>query len=262
MSRSWVRMTLLDALHYDETQRELVNLSYPKHVRRARSMGLPAIGEGAVYPIEDEAIACEPFEIPRHWREIGGLDFGWDHPTAAARLAYDPDTEIFYLTNTYRKRQQTPLYHCQHLLPWGKHLPFAWGLEGQQTKLSDDPKKQFKMFRKHGLKMLDSHATFEEGGVGLEQGVQEILQLMETGRFKVFKHLHQFFEEKNSYHRHKNDDDKVAKIKPVHDDILDAVRYAYMMIRYAVYVWRREQVGIRGNRKVAFKDTRDIFDDD
>lgn len=27
------------------------------------------------------------FEVPAGWAQIGGIDFGWDHPTAAARLA-------------------------------------------------------------------------------------------------------------------------------------------------------------------------------
>lgn len=262
MGRSVTRMTIFDALHYDEGSRDRLIASYPRHVRRARAMGLPAIGEGAVYPIEDEFISVPAFEIPPHWMEIGGLDFGWDHPTAGARLVFDRESETCFVTDIYRKRQETPLHHAEKLKGWGTHLPFAWGLEGQQTKLSDNPEKQWKIFRKHGLKMLTTHATFDDGGVGLEQGVQMILEEMQTGKFKVFEHLTDFFEEKNSYHRHKNDDDKVAQIKPVHDDILDAVRYARMMLRFAVPVsWRKKHGGPPRRGRRPDRDSRDIFGD-
>ena len=234
MPRSVTRMSILDALHYDDDTRRRLIAGYPAHVRRARAMGLPAIGEGAIFPIEDDVLKVDPFDIPPHWMEIGGLDFGWDHPTAAVRLAFDRESETFFVTQEYRKRQETPLYHANALKGWGDHLPFAWGLEGLQTKLSDNPEQTQKTFRKHGLRMCDTHATFDTGGVGVEQGVQEILELMQSGRFKVFSSLVLWFEEKNSYHRFKNDDDKVAQIKKVHDDLMDATRYAYMMRRFAI----------------------------
>ena len=229
MGRIYTRMTQADAWHYDEETREALLAGYPAHQRRARAFGLPAIGEGAVFPIDDDRLMVDPFPIPPHWMEIGGLDFGWDHPTAGCRLVINMEAETFYVTQTYRKRQETPLYHCNALKGWGLHLPFAWGIEGHQTKLSDNPESQAETFRKHGLRMLDQHATFDEGGVGVEQGVQKILELMQSDRFKVFSTCPDWFEEKNSYGRHKSNDDAVAKIKSVHDDIMDAMRYAFII---------------------------------
>lgn len=260
MTRAVTRMQLEDSLHYTEQARAEKIAQYPKHIRRARVSGLPAIGEGAVFPVDDEDIMCAPFEIPLYWMELGGLDFGWDHPTAAIRLVFDRESETFYVTHEYRERQRTPMQHVEALKPW--NVPFAWGLEGLQTKLSDNPEQTQKIFRKHGLKMLDSHATFDLGGVGVEAGVQQILDLMMIGRFKVFSTCRQWFEEKNSYHRAKNNDDKVAQIKKVHDDLMDATRYAFMMRRNAVPVsWRKQHGGRRpapqGNSVMS--DTRDIF---
>ncbi|MNE91047.1 hypothetical protein D3C80_1886150 [compost metagenome] len=51
---------------------------------------------------------------------------------------------------------------------------------------------------------------------------------MTTGRWKVFSHLGDFFEEKMSYHR-----DELGRIVKLNDDILAACRYAYMMRRFA-----------------------------
>jgi hypothetical protein len=58
---------------------------------------------------------------------------------------------------------------------------------------------------------------------------------MTTGRFKVFSHLADFFDEKMSYHRDEN-----GKIVKLNDDILSAARYAYMMRRFAAQRWQLE----------------------
>ena len=49
------------------------------------------------------------------------------------------------------------------------------------------------------------------------------------GKFKAFIGLRGFFDEFNQYHRDPN-----GKISKTMDDILDAIRYAYMMRREAV----------------------------
>ena len=68
----------------------------------------------------------------------------------------------------------------------------------------------------------------EKGGAQpIEPVVEEILERMMTGRFKVFSHLNPWFEEFRSYHR------KDGKIVDKLDDILSATRYAVMMKRYA-----------------------------
>ena len=53
--------------------------------------------------------------------------------------------------------------------------------------------------------------------------------LMRKGKFRAFRGLVEFFEEFRQYHR-----DEKGKIVKVRDDLLDSLRYAYMMRRYAV----------------------------
>ena len=50
---------------------------------------------------------------------------------------------------------------------------------------------------------------------------------MKTGRFKVFRELNDFWEEFSIYHR------KDGKVVAERDDLLCAVRYALMMLRFA-----------------------------
>jgi hypothetical protein len=82
--------------------------------------------------------------------------------------------------------------------------------------------------------MLHVHATWPDvngksGGNSVEQGIYELQERMRLGKFKVFRGLTDFFNEFRQYHRDDN-----GKIVKTQDDILDAVRYAYMMRRFAV----------------------------
>lgn len=263
MTRHVTRMEISDALHYTKAHRDRVVAAYPKHSRDARARGIPAIGEGAIFPIADEDIMVIPFPIPSYWLRIGGLDFGYTHPTAGIELVLDPDSRIFYVTKEYRKSQLLPIQHVSALKGWGLRLPFAWGTEGLQTKLSDDPQQTQKIFRKHGLTMLMEHATFANGGVGVERGLIEMLELMESGQFKVFSTCRLWFEEKSTYHRKAKSKDGVVQVVKVHDDLMDATRYAFMMIRKAVTMLTLERLGKTPDGRTKYggkgRDSRDIF---
>lgn len=226
MSRKIIRMTIHDAEHYTAEQRAAIIASYPAHQREARANGVPMMGSGVIYPIADEDIACDQIAIPDHWAQIGGLDFGWDHPFAAVSLAWDRDDDVVYVTRTYRKSEATPVIHVAAIKPWGEWLPWAWPHDGlQHDKGSGEALAG--QYRDQGLNMLPERATFADGGSGVEAGIAEILSRMETGRFKVFRHLSDWFGEKAIYHRK---DGRVVKMR---DDLLSATRYAVMMLRFA-----------------------------
>lgn len=227
-------MTIDDAEHYTPEQRQAIIDSYPLHEREARIHGIPAMGSGRVFPVAEEAILCEPMTIPNEWVQINGLDFGWDHPFAAINCAWDRDADVFYVCKEYAARETTPIIHAAAIKPWGDWIPCAWPHDGMQhdkgsgTALKDQYKAQ-------GLKMLDEKATFEDGSNGVEAGIMEMLDRMQTGRWKVFKTCGGWLNEFRLYHRV---DGLIEKLK---DDRISASRYAYMMRRNAQP--KRETVG-------------------
>lgn len=221
-----VVMTIHDVDHYTEEERAQIIASYPAHEREARTMGTPSLGSGRIFPVTEESIKVEPFAIPDHWVQIGGMDFGYDHPFGAARLAWDRDADVIYVVATYRQREATPVIHAAALRPWGDWLPWAWPHDGlQHDKGSGE--ELAAQYRKQNLNLLPERATFEDGGNGVEVGVLEMLDRMLTGRLKVFSHLADWFDEFRMYHR---ENGKIVKLM---DDVLSATRYAMMMIRYA-----------------------------
>lgn len=225
-----INMTIDDALHIPKEDRARIIESYPEYEKEARIYGTPSLGGGRIFPISEEAISCRPFEImskPWYWMELAGIDFGWDHPTAAVKLVYDPQGDVVYVTNAYKRREATPLIHAAALKPWGRELQWAWPHDGlQHDKGSGVQIKQ--QYQDQGLKMLGEKATFDDDrSNGVEAGIAEMLMRMETGRFKVFNHLNEFFDEFRLYHR------KEGQIVKEFDDIICACRYALMMLRYA-----------------------------
>jgi hypothetical protein len=65
------------------------------------------------------------------------------------------------------------------------------------------------------------------GGVGVEAGITEMLERMQTARFKVFRGQEQWLEEFRFYHRA---DGLIVKER---DDLISSTRYALMMRRFA-----------------------------
>lgn len=219
-------MTLEDAPHISDERRAEIIASYPPHEVEARTKGIPVLGSGRIYPVTEESITVEAFPVPRHWAILNGMDFGWDHPTAAVSLACDRDTDTIYVGACYRRKNATPLEHAAALKPWGP-FPWAWPHDGLH-QMKDGGKSFRDQYAECGLAMLPTHATHPDGGYGVEAGIMDILTRMQTGRFKVFAHLKEWFDEFRLYHR------KDGKVFKERDDIMDATRTGVMMIRYAV----------------------------
>jgi phage terminase large subunit-like protein len=223
--------------------------SFPPHEREMRQRGVPTYGRGLVFPFTDETVLEDPFEIPRHWPRIIGIDFGWDHPFAAAMLAWDRDSDVVHLIAEYREARTTPAIHAAAVKPWGR-WPVAWPHDGLNTeKGTGDELRQ--AYIDEGLDLLPQKATNPpqngqkegEGGNSPEAAILEMYERMDTGRWKVFKTCTKWSGESRIYHRDEN-----GKLIKVRDDLISASRYANMMKRWArtEVVRKRPQITYAG----------------
>jgi len=221
-----INMTLDDVGHYTKEEKEAIYLSYEEWERDARTRGIPILGSGRIYQLAEEMIQEEPLEsIPNHWPQINGQDFGWDHPQSSINLAWDREADVIHVTKEFRQRECSPVIAWDAVRRWGDWIPFAWPSDGYQHDKSG--KETASIYRGAGFKMLHEHATHEGGGVGVEAGITVIHDRMVSGRLKVNKYLSMFFEEFRMYHR------KDGKVVKVRDDLMDALRYGIMMLRFA-----------------------------
>lgn len=220
------RATWDDAPHLTDATKERLLEQYPAWQRDMRSKGEPLLGAGLIFDIDDAKIKCAPFECPDSWYRINGIDFGWDHPQAHVQLWWDKDADIVYLAHAWKGSRKKPYEAWNIVKPWAAGVPTAWPHDGLQHDKGGEEQKE--LYKNEGWKMLDDMATWPTGGNSVETGLVELYRAMDDGRLKVFSHLTGFFAEKLNYHR-----DESGRIVKVGDDILSAVRYAWMMLRYA-----------------------------
>lgn len=233
---SVITMTIDDALHYTPEERARVIAAYPLHERDARTKGIPILGSGRIFPIEESMIAESPLQIPQHWPRIAGIDFGYDHPTAIVWIAWDRDSNTMHVYDCYKRREATPATHSIALRSRGLWIPIAWPHDGLQHDKGGSCITLAQQYRDMGCNMLLRHATHPpargqiegEGGYGLEAGLEAMFDRMQAGQLKVAKHLTDWWEEFRLYHR---DEGKVVK---ENDDLMSATRIAMMMLRKAV----------------------------
>ena len=226
--RKLINMQIDDVGHYTEEEKRKIIAGYPEHEKDARSKGIPMLGEGRIFQIAEELLSESPIEVPDHYKQIVGLDFGWAHPTAAVRLAYDVESDVIHIVSAYRQSKESPIIHAAAIKPWGEWIPVAWPRDGLQTDKGSG-EQLAAIYRQQGLSLLTEFAQFpDKRGVGVEAGLLEMVQRMQTGRLKVDKNLDKWWEEFRMYHR------KDGKIVDVHEDLICATRYAVMMLRCAI----------------------------
>lgn len=230
-----------DAPHLSKEDRDRLAASYREHERDARTKGIPMMGEGAIFPISDEKITVDSFPIPPHWARIKGCDFGFEHYGAGSELAWDRAQDIIYVVDCYREKGQLAPYHAAWFNKTNRWIPVAWPHDGMNTEKSGGTKVK-EAYHAHGVNMLSKSARYpKSAGQDTEKGgpqdqwavIDEIRERMETNRFKVFRHLAPWLEEKRSYHVKSGVDGKVIIVNR-RDDILKSTMYAVMMKRYAV----------------------------
>jgi phage terminase large subunit-like protein len=217
-----------DAPHLNDQVKADLLSSFPSHQREMRTKGVPMLGHGRIYDIAEEDVVCQPFDIPPHFRVINGMDFGWDHPQAQVQLVIDQENEMFYVTRAWKKSRVSPNEAWGATKSWALGVPTAWPADGLQTE-KGSAKQQKSYYVEAGFKLLANHATWPDGSNGVEAGLFEIRDLILKGKFKIFRGLRDLLDEFLQYHR----DDRGHIVK-VREDILDGMRYAYMMRRHAV----------------------------
>lgn len=242
-------MTIEDALHYTPAQRLAIVEAYPPHERDARARGEPMLGSGRIFPFDDATVAEPPLQIPAFWPRICGTDFGYNHPAAAVWGAWDRDTDTVHIYDCYRKKEASPAVIAAAIRARGAWIPCAWPHDGLvRDKASGVIIAQ--QYRDYGVNMLRDRATHApakgqkegDGGSGLEAGIMDMYDRMQTGRLKVAKHLADWFEEFKMYHR--KDGLVVAEL----DDLLSATRYLLMMLRKAVVFNPPKPIAVPGYR--------------
>lgn len=236
--RVMVRYGIKDAKFMSDEQKTVLIAGYPSHEREQRMNGEPLFSEGRIFRTSEDDLkepAVPLSRVPPHWAKIWGIDFGIDHPFAAVLYAWDRDqvshdnsgpAGTVHILHAIRMRGALPLQHADAMKKIAANVPVAWPHDGnQRDRNSGEPMAA--IYRKHGLIMLESHATHPSGGYSTEAGIMDMDVYMQARQWKVADNLHDWFQEYGQYHR------KDGQIVKVRDDLMSASRIAHMMRRRA-----------------------------
>jgi len=206
-----VQATWDDAPHLSEKDKAELLASLPPHQREARSKGVPALGSGAVYQVPESAVMCEPFQIPKHYRQLYGLDVGWNN-TAACWGAHDVDNDIIYVTGEYKRGQCEPALHASAIKARGEWITGAID-PASRGRTQTDGAQIIELYKGQGLKLQLADNT-------VEAGIFECYERFTTGRLKIFSTCRETMAEYRLYRR-----DEKGKIVKINDHLMDAMRY-------------------------------------
>ena len=220
--------------HLDEKSLNQLLAAIPPHEKELRTTGKPILGAGAVFPIAEALIRMdEPIVIPQSFTRICGMDFGSggvNHPTAAVWIAFDRDAKMAYVYDCYKSAATEIAVHAAAIRNHGPWIPVAWPHDGNRSGAGYGSQSLRNIYAEHGLNMLTSQFhNPDDRGFAVEPGISAILVAMQEGRFKVFPHLSNWWEEYRLYHRSEKD----KSIVPKRDDLMSATRYAFQSARYA-----------------------------
>ena len=214
MSRFCLQMGWEDVPHLSDLQKSEMLASLPPHERDARSKGIPQLGAGAIYPVEESFIRVDDFDIPVHWPRVYGMDVGWNR-TAVVWGAWNRETDTIYIYSEYYRGQAEPSLHAEAVKARGLWIPGVIDPASRGRSQRDG----FQLLEDYKNLGLDVEVAFN----GVESGIYQVWQRLSTGRLKVFKSLPSWCSEFRLYRR-----DEKGRIVKENDHLMDATRYLVM----------------------------------
>lgn len=169
--------------------------------------------EGQIFPISSEHIIEEL--PPGKYEYFGGLDPGYKDPTAFVVIAYEYETEIYYVVADYKNNESTTAQHAEQI----QKLIDEFSIE---TIFIDSAAAQFAS----DLAYIYDIATTKAKKAVLE-GISFIQTLVQQERLKVLSSCGHVLDAMDQYQWDPNEN--LVREKPIHNDashISDALRYA------------------------------------
>lgn len=179
-------------------------------MRDARSKGVPQLGSGAIYPIEESFITVPDMEIPSHWARAFALDAS-PLRKASIHAAHDRESGVIYIYAVWKRERVEPAVHAEAIKALGDWIPGVGDASGMVA--DSDRRRYIDVYRTMGLDL-------ELATKGVESGIQRTWVALSQGGLKVFESCRQWFDEFRLYRR-----DEQGRIVKDNDDLLDCTQY-------------------------------------
>lgn len=205
-----------DNPHLTEETKETMRKAYKPHELEAREKGIPTIGEGMVYQIPESVFVIDPINIPSHFSCFNGMDVGWEDPTAVVMMAHDRENDVIYVYKEYKLNHQTPETHASLLAPQGLNWIPTICDPASNMRSQDEGVTILSKYRAAGIPLIKGKRT-------RETSIQEIMQRINTDRFKIFSNCRKLLDEWRVYSRDIN-----GKVINGNDHLMNALEYGIL----------------------------------
>lgn len=215
-----VHVTMLtwdDVPHLSPEAKAEILSAYGTNERDARTKGVPQLGAGAIYPIPEEMIVVDPFEMPAWYKRCYALDVGWNR-TAALWGAWDQESDVVYLYSEHYVSHAEPIVHATAIKGRGVWIPGVID-PASRGRTQTDGEQLYRVYTDPdgcALKLALANNA-------VEAGIYEVETRLSTGRLKVFRTLSNFLAEYRIYRRAEG-----GKIVKENDHLMDCLRYLVM----------------------------------
>lgn len=229
-----------DCPNFTPEQIEQELAQYPKWQHEMRRRGVPVIGTGAVFDVDDSQIKLMAIAPGAHWETLAAIDWGENlDPTVIAVGCKNPDNSHFYITDIHYLNGDTYSRSPANVARILKeNYPGITVIRPHDHPALSQQLREFGInvmvepFRNPPQSMLRAHkktSVENTNARDIEVGLDEMRLLFSEGRLKVLAHCSKWFEEKASYFYTQNKNSgKVDRSKP--DHAMDASRYLVLSL--------------------------------
>jgi len=208
---------ILSREYIAELEASYSGVYYDRYIR-----GLWVHAEGMVLDEYDRELhIVDPFEIPRSWKRIRGIDFGFQNPFCCLWGAIDEDDRL-YIYDEHYERQQLLDYHADEIKSRGDHNLIGTPADHDAQDVAE--------LRKYGV---TTTPAIKDVGIGIQK-MKARFKVQEDGRPRIFisRNCTNLIREIPLYRWEEPKEGRAEKEEPVKvdDHALDALRYMIMYI--------------------------------
>ncbi|EMC1489671.1 terminase family protein [Salmonella enterica] len=253
-----------DCPHFTPEMIETELAKYPKWQHEMRRRGIPVLGTGAVFDIDDDSLKLMEVSPGADWDCLAACDFGETVDASVIAVAVrNPHTDQYYLIDTfYFDKDRSPGNMANQLLakypgitvirphdhPALANQLRTFGVDVQQAPFRNPPAASLRAFK----------SSQETGSaIDIEVGLDEMRLMMSEGRLKILTRCKEWFKEKAEYFYDINKNTGKVKKKGA-DHAIDASRYAFMSLmanrgkKWAEVINKQEYWNIEAPQGLAF----------
>lgn len=215
MAKYAVFVSWADVPHLSKDQKASILASIPPWARESRTKGIPTIGTGSIYTVQEQDFVISPVALEPHWPRCFALDVGWKI-NACLFGAYDRDTGVVYIYDEIYKAKTEPAVVAAAIKARGDWIPGVIDPASRGRSQKDGTQLLTIYQRDLGLNIRPAINA-------IEAGLTRVWERLSQGQIKVFSTCQNFIAEYRLYRR-----DQKGEIVKSNDHLMDCIRYMIM----------------------------------